>query len=185
MDIPIPYDIPMNNDNIPDLQGLFQVNVTSATNNEPLPEATVQISSTGEPDVILEEFKTNESGQTDKFLLEAPPFAYSQEPLQNQPYSEYNVRVILEGYEPVVVSGAEILPKTFSWQNISMRQLGRTGYPYVIGPHTLYGYYPPKIPEAEIKTVEETGEIVLSQVVIPEYIVVHDGAPEDSSAANY
>ena len=185
MDIPIPYDIPMNNDNIPDLQGLFQVNVTSATNNEPLPEATVQISSTGEPDVILEEFKTNESGQTDKFLLEAPPFAYSQEPLQNQPYSEYNVRVILEGYEPVVVSGAEILPKTFSWQNISMRPLGRPGYPYVIGPHTLYGYYPPKITEAQKKTVEETGQNFLYQVVIPEYIVVHDGAPEDSSAANY
>ena len=185
MDTAIPFDIPSNNTNIPDLKGLFQVNVTSATNNEPLPNATVQISSTGEPDVVLEEFKTNEDGQTEKFFLESPPFAYSQEPLQSQPYSEYNVRVALEGYEPVVVSGAEILSKTFSWQNVSLRPLGRPGYPYVIGPHTLYGYYPPKIPEAEIKTVEETGEIVLSEVVIPEYIVVHDGSPSDSSAANY
>lgn len=55
----------------------------------------------------------------------------------------------------------------------------------VIDAHTLYGEYPPKIPESEIKTVEETGEIVLSRVVIPEYVVVHDGAPGDSTAANY
>ena len=51
--------------------------------------------------------------------------------------------------------------------------------------HTLYGEYPPKIPEAEIKTDPETGEIVLSRVVIPEYIVVHDGVPDDTSAPNY
>ena len=55
----------------------------------------------------------------------------------------------------------------------------------VIDAHTLYGEYPPKIPESEIKTVEETGEIVLSRVVIPEYVVVHDGAPGDSTAPNY
>ena len=55
----------------------------------------------------------------------------------------------------------------------------------VIPEHTLYGDYPPKIPEAEIKPIEETGEIVLSRVVIPEYIVVHDGVPDDASAQNY
>ena len=55
----------------------------------------------------------------------------------------------------------------------------------VIGPHTLYGDYPPKIPEEEVKTVTDTGEIVLSRVVIPEYIVVHDGPPSDPGAANY
>jgi len=31
----------------------------------------------------------------------------------------------------------------------------------------LYGDYPPKIPESEVKDVSETGEIVLSRVVIP------------------
>jgi peptidoglycan hydrolase-like protein with peptidoglycan-binding domain len=56
---------------------------------------------------------------------------------------------------------------------------------YVIPPHTLYGDYPPKIAEPEVKARYETGEIVLSQVVIPEYIVVHDGPPTDTSAANY
>ena len=48
-----------------------------------------------------------------------------------------------------------------------------------------YGDYPPKIPEAEIKSTTETGEIVLSRVVVPEYIIVHDGSPRDSTAQNY
>ncbi|HPF29133.1 MAG TPA: peptidoglycan-binding protein, partial [Lachnospiraceae bacterium] len=55
----------------------------------------------------------------------------------------------------------------------------------VIPPHTLFGDYPPKIPEAEVKPVGESGEIVLSRVVIPEYVVVHDGVPADSRAKNY
>ena len=33
--------------------------------------------------------------------------------------------------------------------------------------------------------MDETGEIVLSHVVIPEFIVVHDGVPSDPSAQNY
>lgn len=55
----------------------------------------------------------------------------------------------------------------------------------IIPAHTLYGDYPAKIPEAEVKPVPESGEIVLSRVVIPEYIVVHDGLPTDSSAPDY
>jgi hypothetical protein len=55
----------------------------------------------------------------------------------------------------------------------------------IIPDHTLYGDYPAKLPEAEIKPTDETGEIVLSRVVIPEYIVVHDGVPSDSTAKNY
>ena len=33
--------------------------------------------------------------------------------------------------------------------------------------------------------MDESGEIVLSRVVIPEFIVVHDGSPEDSTANDY
>lgn len=55
----------------------------------------------------------------------------------------------------------------------------------IIPAHTLFGVFPPKIPEAEIKPLAETGEIVLSRVVIPEYVIVHDGVPQDSTASNY
>ena len=73
-------------------------------------------------------------------------------------------------------------------QNIRMRPSDSTDSReerFVIPAHTLYGNYPPKIPEDEIKPVNETGEIVLSRVVVPEYIVVHDGSPRDSTARNY
>ena len=38
----------------------------------------------------------------------------------------------------------------------------------VVPPNTLWGDFPPKIPEDEVKPVNESGEIVLSRVVIPE-----------------
>ena len=47
------------------------------------------------------------------------------------------------------------------------------------------GFEPVSIAEDEIKPVNESGEIVLSRVVVPEYIVVHDGSPRDSTAKNY
>ena len=53
-------------------------------------------------------------------------------------------------------------------------------------PHTLWGSYPPKIPEAEIKPEPPpTGFIVLDEPVIPQYIIVHDGVPDDPTAPNY
>ena len=57
--------------------------------------------------------------------------------------------------------------------------------PWVIGAHTLWKLYPPKIAESETKPVTGSGEIVLSRVVVPEYVIVHDGPPSDSSANNY
>ena len=39
--------------------------------------------------------------------------------------------------------------------------------------------------KSQIKPMTESGEIVLSRVVIPEYVIVHDGPPSDSSANDY
>ena len=55
----------------------------------------------------------------------------------------------------------------------------------MIPAHTLFGNYPEKIPEDEIKPIDASGEIVLSRVVIPETIVIHDGTPDNTSAQNY
>ena len=113
---------------------------------------------------------------------------YSLEPGASQPYSEYNIEVTAPGYEPVMVSGTEILPDALALQPISMNPVEveqEEEETIVIPDHTLYGEYPPKIPEDEIKPIDETGEIVLSRVVIPEYVVVHDGTPSDNTAPNY
>lgn len=168
-------------------KGRLQINVTSALGAEPIPGAKIAIYYTGEPDRELEEVTTNESGQTPELELDAPPLQYSVEPSEQQPYSEYTVEVTAPGYEPVEVVGAEILPDVTALQNIRMipLQQGEEYERFVIPAHTLFGDYPPKIAEAEIKPVNETGEIVLSRVVVPEYVIVHDGVPTDSSAANY
>ena len=109
-------------------------------------------------------------------------------PQDLRPYAEYNISVSAPGYEPVQVVASELLADELSIQNISMNPVEEPDLvsdDVTIAPHTLYYDYPPKIPEDEIKPMDESGEIVLSRVVIPEYIIVHDGNPNDSSAPNY
>lgn len=169
--------------------GTLQVSVTSSLGLTPIPGAVVSISYTGDPDSPLETLITDESGQTETVSLDAPPRGLSLSPdIIAQPYSEYNIHVTAEGFEPVLVSGSEILAGEFSLQTIRMNPLNVTEEEekvVIIPAHTLFGEYPPKIPEEEIKPMPDTGEIVLSRVVIPEYIIVHDGVPEDPTARNY
>ena len=168
--------------------GKLQINVTSSLGLIPIQDATITISYKGVPDVTIEKLITNSSGQSATIDLPAPPIEYSLTPVEQQPYSEYNIQVEAPGYEPVLVSGTEILPDVTAVQPIRLNPLEvatQQEDTIVIPDHTLYGEYPPKIPEDEIKPVDESGEIVLSRVVIPEYVVVHDGSPGDSTAPNY
>lgn len=169
--------------------GTIKVSVVSSIGMVPVENATVTIAYTREPDVPLRVLTTDNSGQTPVTDLPAPPLELSLQPENEiQPYSEYNITVTAEGYEPVLVSGSEILANELSLQPVQMRPLAATDEEeeiIVIPDHTLYGDFPPKIPEDEIKPMAETGEIVLSRVVIPEYVIVHDGVPNDSSAPNY
>ena len=168
--------------------GRLKISVTSSIGLIPVTDATVKISYKGMPDSIIETLNTDISGQTEEISLPSPPLEYSMEPGAEQPYSEYNIEVNAPGYEPVMVSGTEVLPDSLALQPIEMNPIEveqEEEETIVIPDHTLYGEYPPKIPEDEIKPVDETGEIVLSRVVIPEYVVVHDGVPSDSTAPNY
>jgi peptidoglycan hydrolase-like protein with peptidoglycan-binding domain len=157
-------------------------------NLTPIEGATVRISSPAQPTVVLEELTTDISGLTPEIELSAPPVDYSLEPAEVQPYSEYNIHAIQPDYTPVTISNIQIFADVFSIQDATMREAlvpDAQGSLYVIPPHTLWGDYPPKIAEPEINPSAETGEIVLRQVVIPEFIVVHDGPPTDTSAANH
>lgn len=167
-----------------DNTGFLQINVTNNL-NVPIENAIINVSYEGRPDEIIKVLDTDNSGQTENLELEAPPVELSRtEDNIVMPYAEYSIYVSAEGYEPVDVSGIEILSKTSSVQDVKLTAIGE-GQEIVIPAHTLYGYYPPKIAEAEIKPINETGEIVLSRVVVPETIVVHDGSPSDSTAKNY
>lgn len=170
-------------------EGSLQINVTSSLGLLPIKDAKISISVTEVPDSTLAETTTNESGQTQIMRLPAPPLEYSLEPeAPLKPYMDYNIRITAYGYEPAIIRASQLLPDVLSLQPISLIPLDATTQlvdTILIPDHTLYGIYPPKIPEAEIKPIDESGEIVLSRVVVPEYIIVHDGTPSNSSAPNY
>lgn len=183
--MPYPYMKPMQQET-PD-RGSLRISVESAVREAPIENAVVDISYTGDPDSVIEELRTDTSGQTEVVELEAPPLEYSLSPGEEQPYSEYTFRVSAEGFETITVSGAEIMSGQLALQEIRLRPLQIREVPdvVVIPAHTLYGNYPPKIAEAEVKPVSQTGEIVLSRVVVPEFVVVHDGSPRDTTATDY
>ena len=177
----------MPNNNLID-QGQLRISAVSSQGNVPINDATIQISYTGEPDRVIETLQTDANGNSQTIDLDAPPVEYSLEPGDNQPYSEYDIRINAPGYDEVLISGVQILSGQLGLSNVRMTPATNENAPYnpwVIGAHTLWKLYPPKIAEPEIKDIAETGEIVLSRVVVPETVIVHDGPPTDSTARNY
>lgn len=158
-------------------------------NMAPVQGATVRISSPAQPTEVIEELTTDISGLTPEIELPTPSIDYSLDPSATvQPYSEYNIFCMQADYTPVSISNMQVLADVTAIQDATMRQTdvpNAEGSLYVIAPHTLWGDFPPKIAEPEINPAAETGEIVLSRVVIPEFVVVHDGPPTDASAANH
>lgn len=168
-------------------KGLLKVRCTTI-NNIPINNANISIYQTGAPTDKIEEVQTDETGTAPDVELAAPPVELSlDEDNIIEPYSEYSVVIESEGYEPVSINGIELLSGQKSLQNVRLKPMTpqNNGEDYVIPAHTLYGDYPPKIAEAEVKPVGMSGEIVLSRVVVPEYVIVHDGAPSDSTAQDY
>ena len=164
-------------------EGQLMVDVTDRVNNRPIDGASVSISYVGDPQDTLEQLTTDSNGMTEEIDLAAPPRSYSEYPLSDvQPYSEYNLIITAPGYEPTTISGSEIFSGELSVQPVRLNPVLPNASASVINipANTLWGVFPPKIPEDEIKPVRSSGEIVLSRVVIPEYIVVHDGVPSDS-----
>ena len=169
-------------------QGELKIQVTARGSNRPITNARVVISYSGDPDSIVEEVNTDASGMSEQITLPAPPLEFSMEPGEEQPFSQYSIQVDAEGFRPFTVSGIELFSKQLSLQEVRMDEVDAPGNPVdtiVIPVNTLWGDFPPKIAESEIKPISETGEIVLSRVVVPEYVVVHDGPPNDTTARDY
>ena len=170
-------------------QGQLQVTVLDSASNRPVENATVRISYTGVPDNVIER---NPYGFLRKNAHAGA--GSSSTGIQHEAggaaalcriYSSDQCRGF---YTKKKLPGTEVLPHSIAKQGASLSRQQGSGEDYqriVIGPHTLFGEYPPKNPEAEIKPINETGEIVLNKVVIPEYIVVHDGPIGDTSAQDY
>lgn len=182
-----------NNSNYPyhitdDGEGFLKVMVTDATTSKPISKALVTISSSDSPNKLLYSLTTDNNGITEPVPLPAPPKELSEYyETVTEPYSKYNVMISAYGYDPVSITGGEIFDDNTSILPVQMNSKGKTDTSdsITIPPITLWGNYPQKPYETEIKPIVPTGEIVLNKVVIPEYIIVHDGAPNDRNAKDY
>ena len=161
--------------------GIFDITVA-----KPLEGAKIVISDDKQDLMTL---FTDKSGQTKAIPLETPPIDYSLEPDSPMPYSMYNALITADGYETEEIKGIQIYANNESIQDINMKPISIAKNPrevIIIPPPTIYGDYPAKIPEDEEKNLQkESGFIVLDKVVVPEFIVVHDGDPNDNTAPNY
>ena len=107
--------------------GNLNVIVTGTDSYSPLSSATIEIANTGEPNRILESVK-----------LSAPPREYSMEPTDNQPYSEYNVKISAPGYQEGLVSGVQIFSGENGLQSIVLQPSEQTP-DYVYNPIVIGG----------------------------------------------
>ncbi len=174
--------------------GSLLVQVIDSKTKTPISGCRVNIYST-ETDTqktLAENLPTNEFGQTPIINLPAPELEYSQKPSDVRPYSTYVVEVIKDGYIDVIVDGIQILATELAIQGIELDKIQNTRFMrqeteiVVISEHTLWGVFPPKIPEAPNKIIPPpSGFVVLDFPQVPEYIIVHDGSPDDDSAPNY
>ena len=142
--------------------GNLQIFVTAGETPEPIPGALVRITDP-ENGQILEEAATDASGQTPFIELPAPPMELSVaegEAGQQRPYAVYNVTITAGGRETLHIGGVEVLPTGRSIQRAALS--------------------PARAGSFNVRNL-----LLLPEPVIPEYIVVHSGRPDDPSAPNY
>ncbi len=165
--------------------GVFDITVGNPANNAQIVLSTTQ---DGE-EILLTTLYTDSSGQTEPIQLTAPPFSYSLSPGNDIPYSSYNATINAIGYKTEQINGIQVYANSTSIQNVNLIPIDFSNDEEEIiniSPPAIISNSPAKIPEEEQKDLpEETGFVVLDRVVIPEFIVVHDGEPEDNDAPNY
>jgi hypothetical protein len=142
-------------------------------------------------DNYQKEFRTNTSGKTISIELDAPLKIYSLTPQKEvRPYSIYSVTVIKSGFQTTTINGVEVFPEETSLQNVFLTPLqtsaqlkSAAGNVINLPPHSLW--------EGNSGTTLGTntsniGDIrAYPRVLVPEYVIVHDGIPSNTNAANY
>ena len=167
-------------------EGRLLVRVNSPSIANPVPNATVRILA---PDSgkVLEELITDSSGKTMEIILGAPPIEYSMGLGDRKPYGLYDIQVTAQDFSTNIIRNVQILPDSTALQQADLMP-GAAGSEsdILIPDHTLWGSFPVKKWEEDIKPLPNPGGyVVLPEPVIPEYIVVHAGVPTDTSAPNH
>lgn len=172
-------------------KGTLRIRVEKGDRERPIENAKIivrQATSEGTREVE-QQLVSDSSGLTQIIELEAPDIAYSQSPSTFKPYSTCDITVTAEGYQSIIINGTQIFPGVLALQDIQMKSLEsdrQQGEEVISIPEpVLYGNYPEKIPEDPVKPLPKpTGGVVLQSPVVPQYIVVHLGPPDDDKAEN-
>lgn len=167
--------------------GFLQIYVFDNDLKTPIENANINIYLTDSLEPVITDLKTDSSGKTDIITLPTVSYDYSLSPSDIKPFTNYSIQVSSDNYQLTEINDIEIFELQTAIQPVYLSKVTPLSKPETITlpDNTLWGNYPPKIAEDEIKPLQSYGEIVLNKVVIPEYIVVHDGVPKDSNAKNY
>ena len=162
--------------------GVLQVNAFLGGVARPAENALVRVS---DPDTgrVLEEVRTDAAGRAPALTLPAPPLANSMTAGGQRPFNQYDVTLAFPDYQDALVENVQLYPRCTAVQNVTLAPR----FPEIVIPYpVLWGDYPPKIPEAEVKKLPFPGNLaVLPEPAVPGLVVVHAGVPDDASAPNY
>ncbi len=164
-------------------KGKLIVKVYNGTIANPVKDALVRVLKDG---VEYARMETNESGITEEISLDTVDKMYTEEEQFNvRPYETYDVVASAIGMNENTIEGVQIFDGVTSIQDVYLTSIDEGNYKEksVITPNTLWEGDAPNNLEGE--SDNGIAPIVLKKVVIPTNIIVHDGVPSNSNAANY
>lgn len=173
-------------------KGLLKVQCFRGDSFYPVDKTRVTITPTGEEaasNTRAVDVFTDSSGITEQVELDAPSLDNSQSP-GKVPYSLVDLTIDRPGFVPVLIKGVQIYPDRVALQQVDLEFQAETRQVVNlidIQPNVQVGNFPPKIPEDPDKILPPPplGTVVLPQPVVPEFVIVHSGGPNDPSAPNY
>ena len=163
--------------------GTLQIFSRSATDGLPVPGVTARVrSSSGAGDA--RNVTTDESGYADPIRLTAPDKSYSLDENNDSvlPYATYDITVDHEGYYPIVMRGVQVFDGENSLAELNMipveenAQFRAAPEIFDIPEHALFSGDGGTGAEPAVQC-----ERILTEVVIPNKIVVHLGRPAASA----
>lgn len=164
--------------------GFLQVIAIAANGAMPVPNARVTIFN---GDNILYELITDENGVAETVPLEAPAVELTLDPEYNGiPYSICDVKVEAEGFATAIMHGIEILDTETSILPVDMLPKLEEGQvsEYDTPPHNLVAPPQERFIEGPEPMPANPRQRVLSEVIIPEFITVRLGRPDNPNARN-
>ena len=105
-------------------EGRLQIRATTASEALPVADATVIVTTQGEPSTLLYSARTDQSGLTPEFVLPAPPASEGDAP-GGVPFTEYEVYVHQERFRPIHFLGVPVFDGVTTVQPAALQPLSQ------------------------------------------------------------